>query len=144
MAKDLFNDSVKIALQKEGWKITHDPYEIKLRTKGLFPNNLKIDLGAEKMLAAEKGAEKIAIEIKSFSGASLIYELHSLIGQYFTYQVGLEEQEPDRLLFAALPDKAYEELSPHPFFQTLIERSKMRLIIYNSDNQLITQWKYEK
>jgi hypothetical protein len=26
MAKDLFHNKVKIALQKDGWKITHDPY----------------------------------------------------------------------------------------------------------------------
>ncbi len=25
MAKDRFHDVVKIALEKEGWKITHDP-----------------------------------------------------------------------------------------------------------------------
>ncbi len=29
MAKDLFHDTVKRALQKEGWRITHDPYPLR-------------------------------------------------------------------------------------------------------------------
>jgi XisH protein len=29
MAKDLFHNNVKIALQKDGWKITHDPYQLR-------------------------------------------------------------------------------------------------------------------
>ena len=30
MAKDLYHDQVKAALQKEGWLITHDPYELRV------------------------------------------------------------------------------------------------------------------
>jgi XisH protein len=29
MAKDLFHNTVKIALQKDDWKITHDPYQLR-------------------------------------------------------------------------------------------------------------------
>jgi hypothetical protein len=29
-AKDIFHDAVKIALQKDGWTITHDPLFIRL------------------------------------------------------------------------------------------------------------------
>ncbi len=29
MAKDLFHEAVKVALQKDGWEITHDPYKLK-------------------------------------------------------------------------------------------------------------------
>jgi hypothetical protein len=28
MAKDLFHDVVRRALEKEGWTITHDPYSV--------------------------------------------------------------------------------------------------------------------
>jgi XisH protein len=60
MKRDKYHDLVKIALEKEGWTITHDPYFIRLgRRKGY------IDLGAE-MIGAERGLEKIAIEIKTF------------------------------------------------------------------------------
>ena len=29
MAKDIFHDTVKLALQKDGWIITHDPYRLR-------------------------------------------------------------------------------------------------------------------
>ena len=61
MAKDLIHDVVKKALIADGWTITHDPYYLKAN-----PHTLKIDLGAERLIAAEKGTEKIAVEIKSF------------------------------------------------------------------------------
>ena len=65
-AKDIFHDCVKHALIKDGWTITHDPLRIRVaRGKNLF-----VDLGAERLLAAEKGTEKIAVEIKSFTHSS--------------------------------------------------------------------------
>jgi hypothetical protein len=48
-AKDVFHNAVKNALQKEGWIITDDPFFI--RFGGI---NIYIDLGAEKVIAAEK------------------------------------------------------------------------------------------
>ena len=58
-AKDFYHDTVRHALEKDGWEITHDPYFMRIgRRKGY------VDLGAE-MVAAERGTEKIAVEIKS-------------------------------------------------------------------------------
>jgi len=53
MAKDLFHDTVKRALEREGWIITHDPYKMKVEDV-LY----EIDLGAERLIAAEKAGEK--------------------------------------------------------------------------------------
>ncbi len=62
MAKNLFHDVVKIALIKDGWQITDDPLFLKVGGVDFF-----IDLGAEKLLAAERDGKKIAVEIKAFS-----------------------------------------------------------------------------
>jgi hypothetical protein len=35
---------------------------------------MEIDLGAEKLICAEKGIEKIVVEVKSFLSRSLTYE----------------------------------------------------------------------
>jgi len=60
MAKDLFHQAVKRALIKDGWTVTHDPLIIRIdRIK------LEIDLAAEKVLAAEKDGQKVAVEVKS-------------------------------------------------------------------------------
>jgi XisH protein len=66
-AKDIFHDCFKAALIKDGWHISHDPYNLKVGKKDLF-----IDLGAEKLLAADKGSQKIAVEIKSLVEPSIV------------------------------------------------------------------------
>lgn len=68
-ARDKFHQIVVNAIEKDDWTITHDPYSLQA---GSF--DLAIDLGAEKIIAATKQGKKIAIEIKSFLGASKISE----------------------------------------------------------------------
>lgn len=60
-ARDIYHDQVRTALEKDGWAVTHDPFRLKWRDKKMY-----IDLGAERLLAAEKGTQKIAVEVKSF------------------------------------------------------------------------------
>jgi len=57
-AKDAFHDVVKVALQKDGWLIAHDPYPLQA---GSF--DLAIDLETEKVIAAERGEKRIAYDI---------------------------------------------------------------------------------
>ena len=72
MAKDLFHDAVRNALIKDGWQITEDPLFLKIGGVELY-----IDLGAEKLIAAERNNEKIAVEIKSFiNPSSLLISLN--------------------------------------------------------------------
>ena len=97
-AKDIFHDAVKNALKKEGWTITHDPMYIQVGGVEMY-----IDLGAEKLIAAEKDGEKIAVEIKSFVGTSAIYEFHLAIGQYRNYRLALLREDPERILYLAVP-----------------------------------------
>ncbi len=61
MARDKFHQEVRQALIKDGWTITDDPLYIKV---GKIP--IHIDIGAEKLIGAEKEGEKIAVEIKTF------------------------------------------------------------------------------
>lgn len=70
MAKDFYHNNVREALESEGWIITHDPYPIKIGAIRMFLN-----LGAERVIAAEKENEKIAGAIKSFLGDFTISEL---------------------------------------------------------------------
>ena len=52
---DRYHDIVKRALIREGWTISHDPYVLNTDPK------LAIDLGAERMIAAEREYEEIAV-----------------------------------------------------------------------------------
>jgi hypothetical protein len=53
-AKDIYHDCVKKALEKDGWTITNDPFKLKWGFRELF-----VDLGATKLVAAERGEQKI-------------------------------------------------------------------------------------
>jgi len=135
MSKDLFHEIVRIALQKDGWTITHDPYE--LRVGGV---EMYIDLGAEQLIAAERDQSKIAIEIKSFIGTSTISEFHQAHGQFLDYRYALEEEEPERKLYLAVPVKTYRAFFSLRFIQTVIQRSQLSLVIYDPDQEVIVQW----
>jgi hypothetical protein len=133
--KDIFHDIVKDALIQEGWIITHDPLFI--RVGGI---EMYIDLGAEKIIAAEKEEQKIAIEIKSFSNPSTIYDFHLAIGQFMNYRLALKEKEPERILYLALPLDTYEEFFTLKFIQTVTQHYQVNLIIYDIEKQVIVKW----
>ena len=138
-AKDKFHLNIKTALINDGWTITHDPYEIK--DKSLVSKSLEIDLAAEKILAAEKEKEKIAVEVKSLISDSIIYEFHSVLGQYLNYKVALETIEPERVLYIAIPEQGYKRLLREGITKLSIERFSLKLIIFDIDNQTIIEWK---
>ena len=75
-AKDFFHNTVKMSLEKDGWIITDENLFIEVEDVDFY-----IDLTAEKMLVAEKTGKKIAVEVKSFLGASDVTEFHSALGQ---------------------------------------------------------------
>jgi hypothetical protein len=73
-ARNIYHESVKKALLKDGWTITNDPLRLKWGAKDMY-----VDLGAEKVLTAEKGGRKIAVEIKSFIGPSELYDIENAL-----------------------------------------------------------------
>jgi XisH protein len=134
-AKDLFHNAVKVALQKEQWVITDDP--LKVEVGG---TKLEIDLGAERLLAAERQGEKIAIEVKSFLGDSPLTDYHAALGQFLNYRLALEINEPERTLYLAIPINVYEAFFQREFAQLSVERYQIKRIVYDPKNEVITQW----
>src|SRR5262245_2521131 len=74
-ARDTTHAAVRVALERDGWTITADPFVLPV---GL--HNLYVDLAAERVLAAERGSERIAVESKSFVGRSEIADLEQALG----------------------------------------------------------------
>ncbi|QHV93648.1 element excision factor XisH family protein [Spirosoma endbachense] len=134
-AKDAYHDIVRTALEKESWQITHDPLRLVLgRRKGY------VDLAAEKLLAAQRGTQKIAVEIKSFLGASTLDEFEDALGQFLIYKVALETDEPDRKLYLAIPASVYTDFFDDSFFIGILERYAVLLLIFDEEQQTIIQW----
>jgi hypothetical protein len=136
MAKDIYHQAVKNALVKADWLISHDPYYLDIDT----PAPLEIDLGAEKMISAEKGKDKIVVEIKSFLRRSLTYDFHNAYGQFRIYRRGLRKTDPDRILFLAMPKDTYIELQQRAFYMDLIADENIKLLIFNPFTETIEEW----
>lgn len=92
-ARDLYHTAVRNALIKDGWTITHDPYTLSYGQTDVF-----IDLGAEKLIAAEKEGRRIAVEVKTFLGPSDIRNLEVAVGQYVFYRSLLNRIDPERIV----------------------------------------------
>lgn len=135
MAKDRFHNAVKTALEKDGWTITADPYEVSVGDV-----DFEIDLAAE-MLAAERAGEKIAVEIKSFIGGSNVSEFHTALGQFLNYKFALEEFDPQRKLYLAIPDSVYKSFFQRRFTRSVVERTQINLLVYNEKQETLVQWK---
>jgi XisH protein len=135
MKKDIFHEVVKIALEKDGWIVTNDPLTIRWEKGVFYP-----DLGAEKILIAEKETKKIAVEIKSFAGQGFRADFYEALGQYDNYFFALSEVEPDRRLILAVPLFAYETFFQADYVQRILDLKNVSLLVYNTDNQTITTW----
>ncbi|MBI1763317.1 MAG: hypothetical protein HYR56_17980 [Acidobacteria bacterium] len=101
--RDAFHANLRSALEKDGWRITHDPLTI--RHKGL---RVYIDLAAERLEAA--APEPIAVEIKVFGGPSRVDNFERAIGQYDLYRTVLHDAQIERELFLAISQTAWDEL----------------------------------
>ena len=134
-AKDLFHATVRKALEKDGWVITADPLVLTIGLRSVF-----IDLGAEKLIAAERGAEKIAVEVKSFIGASPISDLEVAWGQFFLYARALQRQEPDRRLYLAVSETVSQTLFAEEAGLLLLQEPGFQLIVFDPTTEEILQW----
>jgi hypothetical protein len=134
-AKDLYHDTVKTALTKDGWTITDDPLVLKVGTR-----NALVDLGAEKLIAAERGPEKIAVEIKVFVSPSPITDLEKAWGQFFLYKRILQKREPERQLYLAVDRNIFETFFEEEAGQILLAEPGFRLVVFDITTEELIQW----
>jgi len=134
-ARDIYHDAIRNALIKDGWTITDDPLRLVYGRQDVF-----VDLGAEKLIAAEKGARKIAVEIKSFRGHSEVADLEKALGQYILYEDVLDENEPERELFLAVIKETFEVVFADSFGKLMLEKKRLKLLVVEYKKEEILQW----
>ena len=135
MARDLIHQACRRALEKDGWLITHDPFII--QSGGL---RMDIDLAAEQSFAAERGLERILVEIKSFIGKSKLTDFYEAKGKYDMYKRGLKWSKIDRKLYLAIEKRIYESFFQKPLIAETIEDEHIQLIVFDSETEIIEQW----
>lgn len=99
-----------------------------------------IDLGTEKLFAAEKEGKRIAVEVKSFISPSPVKDLEQALGQYIMYSQVLERQNYNRLLYLAIPQSVFLDFFSEELPQLIIELNNLKLLILNSDSQEVVKW----
>ncbi|MBR8826610.1 MAG: XisH family protein [Gomphosphaeria aponina SAG 52.96 = DSM 107014] len=135
-AKDIYHITVKNALIKDGWTMSHDPLRIRLaRGKNLF-----VDLGAERLIGATKNTQNIAVEIKSFTRPSDMKDLEEAVGQFVLYNHLLRRYYPDYKLYLAVSERVRKSVFEEEAGQTLIEDGIISLLSFNPELEEIVKW----
>jgi hypothetical protein len=136
-ARNIYHDIVIHALEADGWTITDDPFKLSYGGRDLF-----VDLGAEQAtIGAERGNQKIAVEIQSFLSPSPVHDLEQAVGQFVVYRTLLEKNEPDRQLFLAVPKHVYDELLSEAFGQVITAGADLKLIVFDRVSEKVLLWK---
>ena len=133
--RDVLHPTVRAALERDGWTVTADPLVMRIGRRNMF-----IDLGAERIITAERGAERIAVEVKSFLGESEIVELEVALGQYVLYERLLRRKHPDRTLWLAVPSHVWSGIFREAIGDVLLEDGVLRLIVVNEERKEIERW----
>lgn len=138
MARDIIHESVKQALINDGWTITADPFRIEFIDDE--NKRLEADMAAQKFLIAEKRDKKIVVEVKTFSGASILNNFHAALGQYIAYRDALEEAAIYRELFLAVSDETFENIQEVNFLKREIEKYQLKFIIVDVEDKTLVKW----
>ncbi|MCT7985462.1 XisH family protein [Laspinema sp. A4] len=143
--RDTIHNSVKQALIKEGWQITDDPYIISYGERFLFVDLAATELSINEavtgqFIGAEQKNQRIAIEIKAFRNPSAIADLEQAIGQYILYRLLLQEVEPDRIIYLAIPEITYLDIFRETMGELVISKLSLKSIIVDIQEAEVKQW----
>ena len=136
-AKDRYHDTVVRTLQKDNWNITDDPLFLTIADTDLL-----IDLGAERVVAAERQHIRIAVEIKSFLSKSVVQDLKEATGQFVLYEEALRRSpaNADRILYLAIRLSVYSSLFVSGIGRILLESKRLRLVIFEEETEEVKLW----
>lgn len=62
------------------------------------------------------------------------------MGQYNDYSVALELFDPERVLWLAIPEKAWDDFFQEKAIQLAVKRIKANIIVFKPEEESITLW----
>ena len=117
--------------------MTGDPFSIILQEDETY---FEVDLAAERKNGGQHTERIIAIEIKSFTGASIIHAFHEALGQFLNYRAAIEEQRLNRELFIAVSTDGWARLNRLKFVQRRIRQFKLQFLLINVHTKSVVAW----
>lgn len=100
---------------------------------------LYVDLGIEKLFAADKDGRRIAVEVKSFLGPSLVKDLEQALGQYIMYSQVLSRQYSECMLYLAITQNVFSEFFSEELPQLMIELNHIKLLVFDPEAKEVIQ-----
>ena len=135
MAKDKIYKEVRNAIENDGWTITDDPLTLEYENIRTF-----VDLGAERVFAAERQGLKIAVEIKSFISPSVVNDIEGALGQYVLYRSLLKRLEPERRLYLAISTTTYKNIFQTKAVSEIATELRISLVVIALATQEVKAW----
>lgn len=71
---------------------------------------------------------------------SIISDLERTIGQYVLYHDVLAEREPERILYVALPHIMLEAMLDEPIGKMLLRNKRLRVLLFDPQQERILRW----
>jgi hypothetical protein len=78
--------------------------------------------------------------VKSFLGASLVKEFHTALGQFLNYRFALQQKQPNRVLFLAVPLDIYTSFFSLALAQGVVAQYNVKVLVYHPETQEVRQW----
>lgn len=98
------------------------------------------DLAAEKVLAAEKGTERIAVEIKSFVGPSPIHDFEEALGQFILYLALLRRADAGRKLYLAVSRETEDTLFNREGIRVVLADFPVPRLVVHVEKEEVVTW----
>lgn len=134
-AKDIFHDVVKVALQKDGWTITHDPFVLEWEER-----QFAIDLAADRLNEVHQDIEKIAVIVKSFIGATSALKFPLALVEFLNARSLLQRYNRDRDLYLAVPIQNYTGFLQDSSLQKSLKDARVQTIVFDPSQKAIVEW----
>jgi XisH protein len=133
--KDVFHEVVKKALQKEGWKITHNSCLLDVAGQ-----QVSIDLGAEKSSDVSKESQKIAVSVKSFVRSTSLLKYQLALVKFLNDRELLKRLEGDRSLYLAVPMQNYRRFLQEESLRNSLNEAQVKTIVFDPIEGAIDRW----
>ena len=124
------------ALEKSGWKVTHNPFAIKIeRNKaGYIFADLRLEHDTE-------NEHIIIVEVKCFdSSRTILEEFYHAVGQCVVYRNALANNDITTAVYLALPTIAYETFFQKQLIQSVVNDIQLQLIVIDLEKEEVVQW----
>ena len=91
-------------------------------------------------IGAERGSERIAVEIASFLADSPVRDLQEAVGQFVVYRALLSQEEPARSLFLGVSTRVWDTVLSEPLGQLVAADVRLRVLVFDPQEQKVVRW----